>query len=108
VPISAGQMRNRWFPIRQARYAATEELKDINAGKINVDRDSEFIASKYAGQLAAERRRVRNVAIETAKKAEKAKKKAAAAASKKNFTVQELSVCASMLLSRDSTLTNGF
>jgi hypothetical protein len=90
-------MRNRWYPIGVARYAIGDELKDINAGKINVERDSEFEAGRYKAQLAAERKRQTKEAIEVAKKAARAQKLATAAA-KKAVTVQQLSVCAMLQL----------
>ncbi|KAF2426317.1 hypothetical protein EJ08DRAFT_561693, partial [Tothia fuscella] len=48
VPISLGQMRNRWYPQGLARYVVGDELSSVKTGKISVERDSEFEAARYS------------------------------------------------------------
>jgi len=68
VPISVGQMRNRWFPRHVARYAVGDEVRAIKEGKIHVERDSEFKAGVYLHQLKLEQRRNVKKVVEIAEK----------------------------------------
>lgn len=78
VPISAGQMRNRWFPTRIARYAVGQELRDIKDGKIKVELDTEFVTGRFKQQVAQEKREQAKAAVAAAKEAARQERHAAA------------------------------
>jgi len=65
VPISAGKMRNIWFPTNIARYAVGEEINAIKAGKIPLERDHAFKVNEWyqkkqkAQQKALEEKKTR-------------------------------------------------
>lgn len=42
VPISPGQMRNKWFPLRTAEYIPMQELKQLRANDTPMERDFNF------------------------------------------------------------------
>lgn len=42
VPVSAGQMRNMWFPRRQAAYILRDEMRALRADGVIAARDFEF------------------------------------------------------------------
>lgn len=75
-------MRNRWYPIKRARYAVGSELLAIKAGKINVSLDSEFNAGAYQAQVQKEMAKDRKAAIAAAKKAAVQQRKKVTAANK--------------------------
>ncbi|OCL13108.1 hypothetical protein AOQ84DRAFT_417129 [Glonium stellatum] len=42
IPISAGQMRNRWYPSRIAEYVSANELKELKRQNVDIERDFTF------------------------------------------------------------------
>jgi FAD synthase len=68
VPISMGQMRNVWFPMKTAAYVTDVQLKDLKAKNISAVRDFQFgvsdpVAVKAANTLS-QRLPTRTVEVE--------------------------------------------
>jgi hypothetical protein len=92
VPISVGQMRNRWFPAGTARYVVGDDLKAVKTGKIQVERDPEFSRKEYhAGIQAKENAALKAVREKAKEEAKRARNTATAAA--KAAARDQLNVC---------------
>ncbi|EOD46283.1 Ribosomal protein l9 RNAse h1 [Neofusicoccum parvum] len=56
VPVSAGQMRNNWFPARTAEYVTATELKELRQKDASIERDHAFVLEeiKVKGETGPE------------------------------------------------------
>jgi len=72
IPVTAGLMRNAWFPRRMAEYMTTAKLAALGKKDIEVTRDSAFGSKEY-NQRERERERERKRAEERPKKAQESK-----------------------------------